>query len=43
MPVERTAELTEMRSDVAIESFVAEHCDRLIGLARLWAGSGGAV
>jgi RNA polymerase sigma-70 factor (ECF subfamily) len=35
MPVERTAELVAMRSDAAIEAFVAEHYDRLLGLARL--------
>lgn len=35
MPVERTAELAGTRSDAAIEAFVAEHYDRLIGLARL--------
>ena len=40
MPVERTAELTGIRSDAAIETFVAEHYDRLIGLARLVCGNG---
>jgi RNA polymerase sigma-70 factor (ECF subfamily) len=35
MSVERTAELAGIQHDAAIEAFVAEHYDRLLGLARL--------
>jgi RNA polymerase sigma-70 factor, ECF subfamily len=35
MSVDRTAELAATQHDVAIEAFVAEHYDRLLGLARL--------
>jgi DNA-directed RNA polymerase specialized sigma24 family protein len=35
MTVERVAGLERARTDAAIEAFVAEHCDRLLRLARL--------
>ena len=35
MTIERTAEVDRTRSDAALEAFVTEHYDRLLGLARL--------
>ena len=35
MAIEGTAEVERIRSDAAIAAFVAEHYDRLLGLARL--------